>query len=259
MPRTKAQELEFGPVVIEGWFDETRIGYYDNDDVDEQGHDAAVVYQGDMPISMDLGYFMVPYHHIRPVTTDDLMTRREALHQKIGLSLVKVPKSERPPFDKRYRDLIELSFVEGVLTDRMFEARFGENVGRKEIFISHSSKDKQYAKWLAVDLANAGHKPWLDEWDIKAGESIPKKINDGIRDSDFVVVVLTDNAVKSNWVEREWHAKYWDEIQQGMVRVVPALFSDCTIPTLLKMKKYADFRHSYSDGFEDLVLALKAG
>jgi len=256
----KQRELEYGPVVIEGWFNENRIGYYDDDDVcdDDENEDCAVVYPGNMFISMDLGYYVIPYEHIRPVTTDDLMMRREELHKLIGVSLARLPKDERPPLEARYRALVELSYVEGVLMDRIFEARFGEHRGKKEVFISHSSKDKNFAKWLAVDLANTGHKPWLDEWDIKVGESIPKRINEGIRDCDFVVVILTDNSVRSNWVETEWQAKYWDEIQVGEVKVIPALFSDCEIPTLLKMKKYADFRESYSDGFEDLILAVNA-
>lgn len=255
----KQRKLEYGPVLIEDWFDETRVGCYDNDDVDDDDETCAVVYDGDLFISMDLGYYLIPHENIRSVTTDDLMRRREELHHQVGVPSVKVLKEERPPIEERYRALVELFYVENLLTDRMFEARFGESKGAKKIFISYSSKDKEFARWLAVDLANSGHKPWLDEWDIRVGESIPKKINEGIRESDFVIVIFTENSVCSNWVETEWQAKYWDEIQAGKVKVIPVLLRDCKIPVLLKMKKYADFRASYSDGFENLIHAVNTG
>ena len=143
------------------------------------------------------------------------------------------------------------------MMDRLMEARFGERGEARNVFLSHSSKDKRFANWLAVDLANAGHTPWLDEWDILAGESIPAKIAEGVDNCDYLVIILTENAVASNWVEREWQAKYWDEVNAGRIHVIPALFAECRIPTLLKTKKYADFRGSYSDGFDDLLLALK--
>jgi len=38
--------------------------------------------------------------------------------------------------------------------------------------------------------------------------------------------------------------------------VLPLLKEDCTVPTLLKSKKYADFRFDYTQGLEDLMHAL---
>ena len=38
--------------------------------------------------------------------------------------------------------------------------------------------------------------------------------------------------------------------------VLPLLIEDCAIPELLKTKKYADFRLNYSDGLEDVLLAV---
>lgn len=54
----------------------------------------------------------------------------------------------------------------------------------------------------------------MDEWDICVGESIPEKVSNGLSDADFIVVVLSGNSIKSQWVEREWHAKYWSEIEK---------------------------------------------
>jgi hypothetical protein len=117
--------------------------------------------------------------------------------------------------------------------------------------------DKQFARWLTVDLGKAGHSPWLDEWKIRVGESIPKKISEGIEDCDVVVVVLSEHALKSRWVENEWQAKYWQEIMDDKILVLPILLKQCEVPTLLQAKKYADFTESYNHGLEDLLLALQ--
>lgn len=160
--------------------------------------------------------------------------------------------------DQKYELLLELAYLDGALMDRLFVARFSaKGRGKRKVFISHSSVDKQFAKWLAIDLSNAGHKPWLDEWDIQAGDSIPTQICIGIEQCDFVLVVLSLASVRSHWVEREWQAKYWAEVQENRTMIVPVLLEDCAIPTLLKTKKYADFRSSYNEGLEVLLASFK--
>ena len=125
-----------------------------------------------------------------------------------------------------------------------------------KIFISYSSENKDFARKLALDFTKLGHEPWLDEWEIKVGESILSKIEYGISEADYVVVVLSTNSVKSGWVEREWKTKYWEEIEQNKTSVLPVLIEDCKIPPLLKCKKYADFRKDYAVGLAELTSTI---
>ena len=124
------------------------------------------------------------------------------------------------------------------------------------IFISHSSKDKAFARRLSEDLKDIGHEPWLDEWEIKVGECIVTKIDRGIEDSEFVAIILSKHSVESGWVDKEWKTKYWSEIQSDRTMVLPLLKDNCTIPTLLKTKRYADFREKYVVAFTHLVEAI---
>lgn len=125
-----------------------------------------------------------------------------------------------------------------------------------KIFLSHSSLDKKFAKKLANDLSELSHEVWLDEWKIKVGDSIPKKISDGLQNSDYVVVILSTSSTISKWVENEWHAKYWQEIEQEQIMVLPVLLEKCKIPVLLAPKKYADFTKNYTLGFVNLVASI---
>jgi hypothetical protein len=124
------------------------------------------------------------------------------------------------------------------------------------IFISHSSLDKIFAKKLSKDLISFSHEPWLDEWEIKVGECIPTKIETGLKNCDYILVILSKNSIKSSWVEREWKAKYWEEANKGKINILPVLIEDCEIPILLQTKKYADFRTNYQVGIVTLINSI---
>ena len=48
------------------------------------------------------------------------------------------------------------------------------------VFLSHNSADKPFVRKLALDLEKAGVRCWLDEAEIKVGDSLLDKIRDGI-------------------------------------------------------------------------------
>lgn len=125
-----------------------------------------------------------------------------------------------------------------------------------KIFISYSTKDKVVANKLYSDLIELGHSPWLDEWNINVGECIPSKIQEGLNDSDYVVLLLSKRSVDSSWVDKEWKAKYWEEVGCGKSILLPVLIEKCNIPSLLKTKKYADFSKSYELGLAKLATSI---
>lgn len=122
-----------------------------------------------------------------------------------------------------------------------------------KLFISHSSKNKAFVRDLALDLESLGHAIWLDEWEIKVGECIVTKVQEGLDSADYVILVLTPESVASGWVEREWKSKYWAEIEAGKVMLLPVLLEKCDIPALIKTKKYANFTGRHAVGFKELA------
>src|SRR4051794_20362303 len=102
-----------------------------------------------------------------------------------------------------------------------------------KIFMSYSSRDKEFVRKLSADLHQMGYEPWLDEWVIKVGDCIVTEVEHGIVGADYVAIVLTPHSVKSGWVEREWKAKYWEEVETGKTLILPILAEKCEIPTLL--------------------------
>ncbi len=126
------------------------------------------------------------------------------------------------------------------------------------LFISYSSEDKGFAEQLATNLRNLGIGIWLDKWEIKVGDSIIEKIEKGIKDNDFLGIVLSPSSVKSRWVRKELSAALIKELKSKSIVILPILLRDCEIPALISDKRYADFRQDYQIGLRELVDVLSS-
>ncbi len=110
------------------------------------------------------------------------------------------------------------------------------------VFLSHSHADKPFAERLATDFEKYGVKVWIDQAEIKVGDSLIKKISEGIDSMDYVAVLLSPASVNSSWVEKEVAIAMTQEIEGRKVKVLPLLIAECRIPVFLKDKLWADFR-----------------
>ena len=113
---------------------------------------------------------------------------------------------------------------------------------RTSIFLSHNWNDKPFVRRLADDLRLAGATVWLDEAEIKLGDSLLAKIAQGIDEATYLGVVLSPDSVQSNWVQRELEIALNEEIEGKKVKALPLLYRDCKMPSFLSGKLYADFR-----------------
>ena len=69
-------------------------------------------------------------------------------------------------------------------------------------FISYSSKNTEDAKALNSALMNKGIQTWMAPGDIPAGSSYASVITKAIKGAECLVILLTDDALNSIWVEK---------------------------------------------------------
>ena len=73
-----------------------------------------------------------------------------------------------------------------------------------DVFISHASEDKdEVVRPLAIALINKGLKVWYDEFELKIGDSLRRKIDKGLAKSKFGIVVLSKSFIKKGWTNYE--------------------------------------------------------
>jgi len=97
----------------------------------------------------------------------------------------------------------------------------------KDIFLCHASEDKDsVVRPLASVLKAHDITCWLDEAEISWGESITRKVNQGLATSRFVLVVLSAHFMEKNWPQRELYAVLNLEASSGQVKILPLLVGD---------------------------------
>jgi len=73
-----------------------------------------------------------------------------------------------------------------------------------DVFISHASEDKEeVVRPLAHALRDEGLDVWYDEFELKIGDSLRRKIDKGLANSKFGIVVLSKDFIKKGWTNYE--------------------------------------------------------
>lgn len=73
-----------------------------------------------------------------------------------------------------------------------------------DLFISHASEDKEeIASPLAKALSDAGVRVWFDAFTLKVGDSLRRKIDEGLARSTFGVVILSPPFFAKQWPQAE--------------------------------------------------------
>lgn len=91
-----------------------------------------------------------------------------------------------------------------------------------DVFICHASEDKdEVARPLADALARMGRTVWLDELQLRIGDSLRQKIDEGVRNSRFGVVILSPAFFRKRWTQWELDGLVQRELATGSVVVLP--------------------------------------
>ena len=71
------------------------------------------------------------------------------------------------------------------------------------IFLSHGNSETAFARQMAQKLTKAGLKVWFDEMELPTGENWAKAIGKALDKSNAMVVLLSPDATKSGWINRD--------------------------------------------------------
>lgn len=79
-----------------------------------------------------------------------------------------------------------------------------ETTGDYDVFICHASEDKdEVVRPLAHALDDGGLSVWYDEFELRIGDSLRRKIDKGLASSRFGIVVLSQTFFGKGWANYE--------------------------------------------------------
>lgn len=105
-------------------------------------------------------------------------------------------------------------------------------------FISYSHADKDLARSIHGGLVEHGYRVWLDEGELRIGDSLIEAISEAIDRVDFLVALVSEHSVNSSWCQREISLAMTGEINREGIQVLPCRVGGTTMPASLKDKLY---------------------
>jgi len=111
-----------------------------------------------------------------------------------------------------------------------------------DVFLSHSSKDTAVVRAVAKRLKDDGLKVWFDEWEIKPGDNIPAKIEEGLEHSRVLVLCMSANAFGSDWAQLEAGMFRFRDPLNHERRFIPLRLDEAPIKGSLAQFLYINWR-----------------
>lgn len=202
------------------------------------------------------------------ITNVDLRgTKGLAEIEHLGRSVVQLDTIQLP------QDGSALQFLRGVgVSDEwiaFYQATMMHPIQYYSCFISYSSKDDVLARRLHADLQDKGVRCWFAPEDIKIGDQIRKKIDEAIHLQEKLLLLLSEYALASDWVEDEVEAALEKERRQGREVLFPVRLDECVTQTsqawaakLRRTRHIGDFTNwtdpqAYQSAFDRLLRDLK--
>jgi hypothetical protein len=123
-----------------------------------------------------------------------------------------------------------------------------------QVFISYSRTDMEFVQHLAMDLQRAGLDVWWDLSDIQGSDIWERKIEEGLRSSQYFIVVLTPASLESRWVRREYLSA-----DNKSLKIIPLKLKDFgEAPlTLRDIQPIDATNRPYDDVLSDVLRILK--
>ena len=168
---------------------------------------------------------------------------------------------------------LPLVFLRGVgLPDNLIEylpSLLNQPIQFYSCFISYSSKDQDFAERIHADLQAKGVRCWFAPHDMRTGDPLRTRIDEVIRFHQKLLLILSADAITSNWVEKEVETAFEREQETGGTMLFPIRL-DATVmerttgwaADIKRTRHITDFTRwkehdAYSERLERLLRDLK--
>lgn len=124
------------------------------------------------------------------------------------------------------------------------------------VFLSYTSEDKAFARHIAHALSAHAITVWVDQYEILPGDALRAKIVEGIRRSEYFIVLLSRASLRSNWVTRELEVALEHNAEAARRRIIPVRIEDVDLPPRLADFRYVDLSRDFESGIAEIVRTI---
>jgi len=103
----------------------------------------------------------------------------------------------------------------------------------RKIFISYSHEDKEFANYLVEKLQQNSIPVWYDTNEIKIGDALQDKINEGIATSSSIVFLISKHSSQSAWLRNELNTALLHNASSNGIKIFVVLLDPLELPAPL--------------------------
>ncbi|MBI1183133.1 TIR domain-containing protein, partial [bacterium] len=127
------------------------------------------------------------------------------------------------------------------------------------VFISSSRYDREVLHMIVEALQLDGHDIFSDNLNIKSGDNWFKKINEGIKDFDAILILLSRDTMNSKFALKEIESIVLNDISKKTTRIIPIITDRSVPPSYLMNYQFVDMSRGMNYGIEKLRKVLSSG
>jgi hypothetical protein len=134
----------------------------------------------------------------------------------------------------------------------------GSQTHQPKAFVSHATLDHPFVEKFAADLRANGVDAWFSKWEIKPGDSIRAKIEEGLEGCEYFIIVLSRNSINRPWVQTELDAATIRKLSGKVRKIIPVRIEDCgDLPPTLASLLWEDFSNKpYEAAFKRVLESI---
>ena len=133
----------------------------------------------------------------------------------------------------------------------------GDTGKRLRVFISYSYKDRTRVMRIIDSLSELGCEIWIDQDNLKPGDDIKNVTFAAISDADVFILVVSENSLRSQWVQAESSAAIVNkQISGRLKKIIPIKLDGASVPSLVSQYLYIDFHADFEAGLNRLRVAI---
>ncbi len=123
-----------------------------------------------------------------------------------------------------------------------------------DVFLCYSRRDEPVARNLAERLRRDGLRVWFDEWEIRPGDVVGLRIEQGLARSRALILLMSANAFDSaEWAILERHTILFRDPTNTQRRFIPLRLDEAEVPDAIRLFTHVDWQTRSDEQYQALL------